>query len=104
DARDAALSRVAALAVTTASVKDAQALRIGQAGVLWGSVGKWLTGLQNVVAPAEQLAHMTASAEPHPLPDVGLITGRVRTDDVIVELTDRLARVRQRAWELVNSP
>ncbi|WP_225753161.1 hypothetical protein [Actinotalea sp. Marseille-Q4924] len=104
DARDAALGRVAVLALTTASVKDAQALRVGQAGVLWGTVGKWLTGLQNVVVPAEQLAHATESVEPRSLPDVGLITSRVHTDDVIVELTDRLARVRQRAWELVNSP
>ena len=53
---------------------------------------------------AEQLAHATESVEPRSLPDVGLITSRVRTDDVIVELTDRLGRVRQRAWELVNSP
>ncbi|EYR65308.1 hypothetical protein N866_00035 [Actinotalea ferrariae CF5-4] len=104
EARDAALSRVAALALTTASVEDAQALRIGQAGVHWGSVAKWLTGLHHVVVPAEQLARVTESERPHPLPDVGLITARVRTDDVLAELTDRLARVRQRAWELVNSP
>ena len=108
DARDAALAHLATLALTTASasasVEDALALRVGQTGVPWGTIHSWLPGMQDVTLAARDLARATESHDPHSLPDIGLIPTRVRTGDVLVELTDRLARVRQRAWELVNSP
>jgi len=104
DARDAALAHVAALARTTASVEDALALRVGQTGVPWATVRSWLPGMQHVTLAARDLARATESPEPRSLPDIGLIPAQVRTGDVLVELTDRLARVRQRAWDLVNSP
>jgi hypothetical protein len=104
DARDAALAQIAAFALTTASVEDALALRVGQTGVPWTTVRSWLPGMQHVTLAARDLARATESHDPHPLPDIGLIPTSVRTGDVLVELTDRLARVRQRAWELVNSP
>jgi hypothetical protein len=104
DARDAALAQVAALALTTASVEDALALRVGQTGVPWATVRTWLPGMQHVTVAARDLARATESHDPHSLPDIGLIPTSVRTGDVLIELTDRLARVRQHAWELVSSP
>jgi len=104
DARDAALSQIAALALTTASVEDALGLRVGQAGVPWATVRAWLPGMQHVTLAARDLAQAAGSHGPHALPDIGLIASRVQTGDAILEVTDRLARVRQRAWELVTSP
>jgi hypothetical protein len=104
DARDAALAQIAAIALTTASVEDALGLRVGQVGVPWATVRAWLPGMQHVTLAAQDLARATGSQDPHWLPDIGLIASRVHTGDVILELTDRLARVRQHSWELVTSP
>jgi hypothetical protein len=60
--------------------------------------------MQEVTAAALDLARATDAPIPRPLPDIGLIPTGVRTDDVYDELTDRLARLRQRAWDLVQSP
>ena len=104
DVRDAALAQVAAMALKTASVEDALALRAGQTGVPWATVRAWLPGMEHVTIAARDLTRTTASPDPHALPDIGLIASRVHTGDVLLEVTDRLARVRQRAWELVTSP
>ncbi|WP_298458214.1 hypothetical protein [uncultured Cellulomonas sp.] len=102
--RDAGLSHVAALALTTASVEDALALRVGQTGVPWPTVRAWLPGMQDVALAARGLAQAAGPADPYALPHLGLVATRVRTGDVLVELTDRLLRVRHRAWEQMNSP
>ena len=104
DARDAALAQIAAIALTTASVEDALGLRIGQTGVPWATVRAWLPGMQHVTLAAQDLARATEAHDLHALPEIGLIPSRVRTGDVILEVSDRLARVRQRAWDLVTSP
>lgn len=103
-ARDAALTQVAALTVSTAAVEDTLALRVGQTGVPWPTVRALLPGMQAVTQAAEALTNATGTANLTGLPDVGLIPTQVRTTDALDELTDHLTRVRQRAWEQVNSP
>ena len=104
DARDAALAQIAALALTTASVEDALGLRVGQAGVPWATVRAWLPGMQRVTFAARDLAQAAGPHDPHALPDIGLIASRVHAGDALLDVTDRLAGVRQRAWDLVTSP
>jgi hypothetical protein len=104
DARDAALAQIAALALTTASVEDALGLRVGQTGVPWATVRAWLPGMQHVTLAARDLAQAAGPRDPLALPDIGLIASRVHTGDALLDVTDRLARVRQASWDLVTSP
>lgn len=53
---------------------------------------------------ARKLATLVPLPDEAPLPDVGLLPTRVRSDDAVEELAARLLRVRQRSWELPASP
>ena len=104
DFRDAALGQVAALTTTTTSVDDLVALRVGQAGVPWPTVRLRMPNVEQVASAAHELSGSTREGDLSTLGAVGLVPAKVHTDDNIAELTDRLTRVRQRAWELPTAP
>lgn len=106
DARDGALGRLGALVVELAAAQDALALRAGQAGIHWSTVGRWLPPANrlreaalNVVAAADR-----AGARENPMDGLVPATGRVRVVCPVDEFGDRVARLRRRAWALRTAP
>jgi hypothetical protein len=102
--RATCLARVGDLAGAVLAMEDTLALRAGQAHVTWPEVRRWLPGLAHLRRHAQTLAaagdlHATAR-----LDDLALIGTPIRTDDVVVELADRLTRLRQTTWQLVGRP
>lgn len=102
--RAGALARVGDLADAVVAMEDFLALRAGQAGVSWPEVRRWLPGMAAIRAHARDAAMTGQPGHAGPLDAVGLIGTPIRTGDVLDELGDRLLRLRQSAWQLVNDP
>ena len=103
DVRLAGLARAAAMTTTVLAGRDQLALRTGQAGMPWPAVRKVMTGLDEMHDAATTLTSGAAPASRR-LDGTGPIHPSVRTFDPLVELTDQMRALRQRAWELVATP
>lgn len=103
--RATALAKVGDLARATLAMEDALALRAVQAGIPGTQVRRHLPGMGHVRTHARDAATgRGASVEMESLDDVGLLGNPIRTRDPIVELSDRLLRLRRVSWELVGHP
>jgi len=120
DVRAGALNRLGHLTITLLDAEDTLALRTLQTGLHPATVRRVLPGLTHVadlarttagvettgpVAPggAARPASNTAAALAR-LDNLGLVTPPIRTDHPVAELTDRYARVRLHAWQLLETP
>ncbi|OIQ80462.1 hypothetical protein GALL_377800 [mine drainage metagenome] len=103
--RATALATVGDLASAMLAMEDALALRAIQAGIPGTQVRRQLPGMGNVSTHARDAATgRGTSVEMGSLDDVGLLGNPIRTSDPIVELSDRLLRLRRMSWELVSHP
>lgn len=105
DNRRAALAWIAEL---TATVLDAE-LPLGaacrQAGVDWLTVRTWLPDVDKLRPLVTRMHDLAATYQQAPgLRDVPLNEHPVRQDDQLVELTDRMLRLRHAAWTLNARP
>lgn len=103
DVRLAGTARAAAMTSTVLAGRGQLALRLGQAGVPWAAVRKVLTGLDDIHDAATSLT-LGAPPPSRRLDGTGPIHPAVRTFDPLVELTDHMRALRQRAWELLANP
>lgn len=103
--RATALARVGDLARAMLAMEDTLALRAIQAGIPGTHVRRQLPGMGRVRTHARDAASgRGTSVETGSLDDVGLLGNPIRTSDPIVELSDRLLRLRRKSWELVSHP
>jgi hypothetical protein len=121
DVRAGALSRLGHLTVTLLDAEDNLALRALQTGLHPATVRRVLPGLDHVAELARTTTSHDATSEPAApggaagpasesavglvrLDNLGLVTPPIRTDHPVAELTDRYARVRLHAWQLLETP
>jgi len=120
DVRAGALSRLGHLTVTLLDAEDTLALRTLQTGLHPATVRRVLPGLTHVADLARTTASLNTTEPAAPgdaarsaseaaaglarLDNLGLVTPPIRTDDPVAELTDRYARVRLHAWQLLETP
>ncbi len=102
--RAAGYATLADLAITVAAADRDLALRSGQAGVPWREVARSLPDLEDMASTARDLARESALATGGRTLDADLATARpgIRTDDPVIELGDRIERLRQNAWQLTH--
>lgn len=105
-ARHAALGRLGGLVASLSAAQDALALRVGQAGVRWERVGRWLPGGRRVneTALAVVRAADLVGASSADLDELAPANLAVRRVDPVAELDDRIGRLRRRAWNLRTEP
>ena len=105
-ARHASLGRLGALVSELSSAQDALALRVGQAGMPWARVARWLppsTTLQRAALDVVATADQTGAT----MTDLDALTittpprWAARPAD---QLGERVARIRQAAWNLRTEP
>ena len=103
--RAAGMAGIGALAGIVLGAERDLGLRAGQAGMTWKEVDRLLPDLSSLRDSARALA---APVEPGParcsLRALTLARPGVRIDDSIVELGDRLLRLRRVAWQLTREP
>ena len=103
--RAAGLAGVSDLARTVLAAERNLGLRAGQAGMAWAEVGRLLPELTQLRDAACALA---TPAEPGParvaLHELTVARPALRTGEPIVELSDRLLRLRHVAWQLTREP
>jgi len=120
DVRAGALSRLGHLTVTLLDAEDTLALRTLQTGLHPATVRRALPGLDHIADLARTTAGLGATEPAAPgraagpasdpaaalvrLDNLGLVTPPIRTDHPVAELTDRYARVRLHAWQLLEDP
>jgi hypothetical protein len=104
--RAAGYAALADLAITVAAADRDLALRSGQAGVPWREVARRLPDLEDMASTARDLARESTLATGGRTLDADLATARpgVRTGDPVIELSDRIDRLRQNAWQLTHQP
>ena len=103
--RRAALVGIAELTATALAIELPLGAACRQAGIDWLTVRNWLPELdklQPLVTRMHDLASKYQAA--HGLRDVPLNAHPVRQDDPLVELTDRMLRLRHAAWTLNTRP
>ena len=105
-ARAAGLAGVADIASSLLAAQRDLMLRAGQAGVPWAEVGRRLPDLEPARLAARDLVRLARvrAEEPNPLGALVVAHPAVRTDDPLVELGDRILRLRQTAWQLTHEP
>jgi hypothetical protein len=80
-------------------------LRAGQAGMAWNEVDRLLPDLSSLQGTARALAApIEAGAARHSLRALTPARPGIRTDNPMVELGDRLLRLRRVAWQLTREP
>lgn len=104
DARTGGLARIGDMTGALLACEDALALRAAQAGVSWARVRRWLPGMGALREHAHTLAAYARPGDVDHLDHIALLPGVLRTQEPLLELGDRLARVRQAAWELLDHP
>lgn len=103
DVRLAGVARAATMTSSVLAGRDQLALRMGQAGIPWPAVRKVMTGLDEMHDAATALT-LGAPPASRRLDSTGPIHPAMRTFDPLVELTDTMRALRQRAWELLATP
>ena len=105
ESRKRSLAVVARVTGAALDVEDTLALRAGQVHLSWREIARWLPGLTEARSLAAKVAAGQAeSAPPSRISRLGLLGEPVRTDTPLHELTDRLKRLRHRAWDLQAHP
>ena len=103
--RAAGLAGIGALVGVVLGAERDLVLRAGQAGMAWKEVDRLLPDLSSLRGPARALAAPVDLAPAHgSLRALTVARPGVRTDDPIVELGDRLLRLRRVAWQLTREP
>lgn len=103
DVRLTGLARAATMMSTVLACRDQLALRAGQARIPWPTVSKAMIGLDDLYDAATVLPSSAPPASRR-LDSTGPIHPAVRTFDPLIELTDTMRALRQRAWELLATP
>lgn len=95
---------LADIAVTALTAQRDLALRTGQSGVSWREVSRRLPDLEPTWQAARDLGREAAfgALGPGPAADLELARPPIRTTDAIVELGDRIRRLRQNAWQFAR--
>lgn len=99
---DAGLVDLGHLAATAFAHEDPLALRAIQAGVPRTIVAKHLPGFEALADAARELATQGLGRRETLLDSLGQTHLRVRTDDPATELSDRMVRLRQGVWNLLD--
>jgi hypothetical protein len=103
--RAAGLAGVGDLARTVLAAERDLGLRAGQAGMVWVEVGRLLPDLSQLQDAARALATPVESGPARAaLHGLAVAGPGVRTGEPIVELSDRLLRLRRVAWQLTREP
>ncbi|WP_146925364.1 hypothetical protein [Cellulomonas xylanilytica] len=104
-ARRRALGRVADLTGAVLSGADTLGLRVGQAGTHWSSVRRWIPTFDESRAWAADAVHQAKDRTgAGPLDDIELANPSIRTANELLELADRIARLRRSAWGALRHP
>ena len=92
------------IAVTVLTAQRDLALRSGQSGVSWREVARRLPDLEPTWQAARDLGREAAfgALGPGPSTDLELARPPIRMSDPIVELGDRIRRLRQNAWQFAR--
>jgi len=100
------LAQLADFAATVLATERDLGLRCGQAGVSWREVGRLLPDLEAIRNAVRGLADEAVRSQGRPAVLSELVVGRpsVRTHDPVIELGDRILRLRQTAWQLILEP
>ena len=98
---DAGLIDLGHLAAAALAHEDALALRAIQAGVPRALVAKQLPGLESLADAARELVAHGPGRPERLLGSLSQTHLRVRTDDPVTELGDRMVRLRQGVWNLI---
>lgn len=104
--RHAALGRLGGLVTSLTIAQGALALRVGQVGLRWERVGRWLPDNRhlNQSALAVVRAADVHGATTTDLDQISPATFAVRHGSPVDELHDRIGRIRRRAWNLRAEP
>lgn len=103
--RAAGLAGIGDLACTVLAAERDLGLRAGQAGIPWEVVDRLLPDLRSLIDTARALAApIKPDTAQRSLREVAVARPRVRTGDLVVELGDRLLRLRHIAWQLTREP
>ncbi|HEY3546423.1 MAG TPA: hypothetical protein VGK17_10055 [Propionicimonas sp.] len=103
--RRAALMWVAELTSTALSLELPLGAACRQAGVDWLTVHNWLPNLDHLQPLVTRMRDLAATYRAgRGLADVPLNTHPIRTGEPLVELTDRMLRLRHAAWTLTSRP
>ena len=102
--RATAFVDLADIAVTVLTAQRDLALRTGQSGVSWREVSRRLPDLEPTWQAARDLEREAAFGAhgPGPAADLEVARPQLRTADPIVELGDRIRRLRQNAWQFAR--
>lgn len=105
-ARADGLAGLAELAGSVLAAERDLGLRCGQAAVPWTEVGRRLPDLEPARLAARDLARAAghSAGERSLLLELEVARPGIRTDDPLVELGDRICRLRQTAWQLTHAP
>ncbi|MCZ3390037.1 MAG: hypothetical protein LH645_13205 [Actinomycetia bacterium] len=97
---------LANIATTVLAAERDLGLRSGQAGVPWREVGRRLPDLEPARIAASDLARDARSTQGGRdfLGALGVARPEIRSDDPVIELGDRILRLRQTAWQLTLEP
>ena len=103
--RRAALKWIAELTSTALSLELPLGAACRQAGVDWLTVHNWLPNLDDLQPLVNRMREL-ASTYPvgRGLADIPVNAHPIRMDEPLVELTDRMLRLRHAAWALNSSP
>lgn len=102
-ARTSGLTRTGQLLTELLEAQDGLALRVGQIGLHWARVARWLPDTTRT----RDLAHALAAAAPTDsdgLNALAAATTRIQRSTPVDELTERVARIRRTAWNLQDQP
>lgn len=103
--RRAALVWIAELTATALDIELPLGAACRHAGVDWLTVRNWLPELDKLRPLVTRMHDLAANyGATHGLRDVPLNAHPVRQDDPLVELTDRMLRLRHAAWTLNTRP
>ncbi|KRD41295.1 hypothetical protein ASE38_16920 [Cellulomonas sp. Root930] len=104
-ARRRALGRVADLTGALLSGSDELFFRTSQAGAHWSSVRRWIPDFEESRAWAADAVHRAKDRTgAGPLDEVGLANPTIRTTNQLLELSDRIGRLRRSAWGVLSRP
>lgn len=104
-ARRRALGRIADLTGAVLSGADTLGLRVGQAGAHWSSVRRWIPAFDEARAWSADAVHQAKDRTgAGPLDEIGLANPSIRTTNRLLELADRVARLRRSAWAALSHP
>ena len=102
--RAVGFAELTALVAPVAEAARHLELRAGQAGLTWQTVDRLVPATAAVVAAATAVRDRGAPTAGTPLATVEVARPAVSTDTPATELADRLARLRQAAWQLTREP